>query len=187
MKNVWGIRSELTFHVGGAKMSLWLRLCRKFVLQNVGRSEWVQSRKQLSAWRIDMGCMNLVIFKVYAGTCNLKTITCTWRWQSIYWKHIIMLQLLPFPRSLLSLPCFCYSWNGNYSAVHGPNTVVTSHAEPLLDRYSLAFVQQYRLHGPVYYCCLPLCHCCSEPPGEATSPLGNEHSGNSETTPGRMG
>jgi len=32
-------------------MSLWLRLCRKFVLQNVGRSERVPSQKRLGAWR----------------------------------------------------------------------------------------------------------------------------------------
>ena len=51
---------NLTFHVGGAKTSLWFRLCRIFVLQNVGGSEWVPSQK-LSACggvRIGMGCMN---------------------------------------------------------------------------------------------------------------------------------
>ena len=42
---------NLTFHVGGAKASLWLRLCRKFVLQNVGGSEWVRFQKRLCAWQ----------------------------------------------------------------------------------------------------------------------------------------
>ena len=37
---------NLKFHVGGAKVSLWLHLHRKFVLQNVSRSEWVRSQKQ---------------------------------------------------------------------------------------------------------------------------------------------
>jgi len=52
---------NLACHVGGAKASLWLCLCRKFVLQNVGGSEWVRSQKWLSGGvRIGMGCMNLV-------------------------------------------------------------------------------------------------------------------------------
>ena len=34
------------FHVGGVKASLWLRWSRKFVLQNVGRSEWVRSQNR---------------------------------------------------------------------------------------------------------------------------------------------
>jgi len=42
---------NLTFNVGEAKAFLWLCLCRKFVLQNVGGSERVQSQKWLSAWR----------------------------------------------------------------------------------------------------------------------------------------
>jgi len=42
---------NLTYHVGRAKASLWLRLCWKFALQNVGRFEWVQSQKRLSTWR----------------------------------------------------------------------------------------------------------------------------------------
>ena len=52
---------NLPFHVGGAKASLWLRLCRKFVLQNMGWFDWVPSQKRPSVGgvRIDMGCMNL--------------------------------------------------------------------------------------------------------------------------------
>jgi len=47
----------LTFDVGGAKTSLWLCLCRKFILQNVGGFEWVQSQKNfvLGSVRIGMG------------------------------------------------------------------------------------------------------------------------------------
>jgi len=44
------MRSEYIFHVGGAKASLWLRHSRKFVLQKVGRSEWVRSKNRLCAW-----------------------------------------------------------------------------------------------------------------------------------------
>jgi len=50
------------FHFGGAKASLWLCLCRKFVLQNVGGSERIRSQNRLllGGVRIGMGCMNLV-------------------------------------------------------------------------------------------------------------------------------
>jgi len=40
-----------TFHSGEAKASVWLHLCRKFTLQNVGVSKWVRSQKWLSAWQ----------------------------------------------------------------------------------------------------------------------------------------
>ena len=65
---------NLTFHVGGAKASLWLNLCRKFILQNVGGSEWVQSQKRLSAWQCKdwHGLHESSYFKVYTGTLNLK-------------------------------------------------------------------------------------------------------------------
>ena len=67
---------NLTFHVGGAKASLWLRLCRKFVLQNVGGSEWVRSQKRLGAWRRKdwhgLHESSYCYFKVYVGTRNLK-------------------------------------------------------------------------------------------------------------------
>jgi len=66
---------NLTFHVGGAKASLW-HLCRKFVLQNIGGSEWVPSQKQLSAWwHKDWHGLHessYCYLKVYAGTHNLK-------------------------------------------------------------------------------------------------------------------
>ena len=69
---------NLTFHVGGAKASLWLRLCRKFVLQNVGGSEWVRSQKRLSAWQSKnwsgLHESGYSCFKVYAGTRNLKHV-----------------------------------------------------------------------------------------------------------------
>ena len=39
---------NLTFHVGGAKA---FRPCLRFVLQNVGGSEWDRSQKRLSGWR----------------------------------------------------------------------------------------------------------------------------------------
>jgi len=42
---------NLTFHVGVAKASLWLCLCRKFTLQNVGRSGCVRSQNQLCVWQ----------------------------------------------------------------------------------------------------------------------------------------
>jgi len=47
---------NLTFHVGGdkASLSLWLRICRKFVLQNLGRSEWVRNELVLGGVRIGM-------------------------------------------------------------------------------------------------------------------------------------
>ena len=67
---------NLTFHVGRAKESLWLRLCRNFVLQNVGGSGWVQSQKWLSAWwRKDWHGLHessYCYFKEYAGTVTLK-------------------------------------------------------------------------------------------------------------------
>ena len=49
--------------MGWAKASLWLRACsRKFVLQNVGGSEWFDPRTDfvLGSVRIGMDCMNLV-------------------------------------------------------------------------------------------------------------------------------
>jgi len=65
-----------TFHVGGAKVSLWLLLCRQFALQNVGGSEWVRSQNLLSAcWRKDRQGLHessYCYFKAYAGTRNLK-------------------------------------------------------------------------------------------------------------------
>jgi len=67
---------NLTFHVGGAKASLWLRRSRKFVLQNVGGSEGVRSQNQLCAWRCkDWHALHessYCYFSVYAGTRNLK-------------------------------------------------------------------------------------------------------------------
>ena len=49
----------LTFHVGGTKAFLWFHRSRKFVLQNVGGSEWVLSQNRLGAW-LGKDCMNLV-------------------------------------------------------------------------------------------------------------------------------
>ena len=66
---------NLTSHVGGAKASLWLHLCRKLVLQNVGGSEWVRSQKRLSFWRRKyrhrLHESSYCYFKVYAGTLTL--------------------------------------------------------------------------------------------------------------------
>jgi len=68
--------ANLTFPVGGTKASLWLRLCRKLVLQNVGGSEWVRSQKRLGAWRRKdwhgLHKSSYCYFKEYVGTCNLK-------------------------------------------------------------------------------------------------------------------
>ena len=62
---------NLTFHVGGAKASLWLRRRRKFVLQNVGESEWVRSQNRLWAWRCKdwhgLHESSYCYFKVYAA------------------------------------------------------------------------------------------------------------------------
>jgi len=75
-KKVWGMRSELTFHVGRAKVCLWLRLCRKFALQNVGGSEWVRSQNRLCVWRCKdwhrLHEFSCCYFKVYEGTRNLN-------------------------------------------------------------------------------------------------------------------
>ena len=62
-------------------MSLWLHLCWKFVLQNVGGSEWVQFQKRLSAWwpRIGMGYMNLV-----TAISSLTRVPVTLTGQSTY-------------------------------------------------------------------------------------------------------
>ena len=60
----------LAFHVGGAKVSLWLCFCRKFVLQNVGGSEWVDPRNDLvlGSAKIGVGCMNLAtVISRYSG------------------------------------------------------------------------------------------------------------------------
>ena len=69
---------NLTFHVGGAKASLWLHLSRKFVLQNVGRSEWARSQNRLSAWWCKdwhgLHESSYCYFKVYAGTRNLNVL-----------------------------------------------------------------------------------------------------------------
>ena len=85
---------NLTFHVGGAKTSLWLCLYRKFVLQNVGGSEWVWSQKRLIAWRRKdwhrLHGSSYCYFKVYAGTHNLNPI---------YPKN-------DYHWSVTSIPCF---------------------------------------------------------------------------------
>ena len=69
---------NLTFHVGGAKASLWLLRSRKFVFQNVGGSEWVRSQNQLCAWRCkDWHALHessYCYFSVYAGTRNLNEV-----------------------------------------------------------------------------------------------------------------
>ena len=68
---------NLTFHVGRAKVCLWLRLCRKFALQNVGGSEWVRSQNRLCAWRCTdwnrLHESSYCYFKVYEGARNLKS------------------------------------------------------------------------------------------------------------------
>jgi len=48
-----------TFHSGEAKASVWLHLCRKFALQNVGRFN-PRNDLVLGSVRIGMGCMNVV-------------------------------------------------------------------------------------------------------------------------------
>ena len=75
-KKVWGMRSEFSIHMGWANASLWLHLRWTFVLQNVGRSEWVRSQKRLSAqWRKDWHGLHessYRYFEVNVGTRNLK-------------------------------------------------------------------------------------------------------------------
>ena len=54
---------------------LWLRLCRKFVLQNVGGSAWVQSQNDLDLV-LGVGCMNLVTVisnSRYSRNLNFRT------------------------------------------------------------------------------------------------------------------
>ena len=72
---------DLTFHVGGANASLWLRLCWTPALQNVGGSEWVRSQKRLGAWRRKdwhgLHESSYCYFKVYMGTRNLKRVIST--------------------------------------------------------------------------------------------------------------
>ena len=62
--------------VGGAKPSLGVCLCRKFVLQNVGRSECVRSQKRLSALRRKdwhgLHEPSYCYLSVYVGTRNLN-------------------------------------------------------------------------------------------------------------------
>ena len=71
---------KLTFQVGGGGgqgVLVWLCLCREFILQNLGKFEWVRSQKWLSAWQCKdwhgLHESSYHYFKVYAGTCNLKS------------------------------------------------------------------------------------------------------------------
>jgi len=73
------MRSEFNISCGrgqGVLVASRDRLCRKFVLQNVGGSEWVRSQNQLRAWRWKdrpgLYESSYCHFKVYAGTRNLN-------------------------------------------------------------------------------------------------------------------
>ena len=66
--------SEFNIYVGGVKASMWVRLCRKIVSQNVGSFE---SQKQLSAecckdWQ-GLHESGYCYLKIYVGTHNLKS------------------------------------------------------------------------------------------------------------------
>jgi len=84
-RNEKGLSEEcaqnLTFHVEGAKASLWLRRSRKFVLKNVSGSDGFNPRTDfvLGGVRIGMDCMNLVTvisgYTWVSVTLNISAVT----------------------------------------------------------------------------------------------------------------